>query len=98
MAPLATETILYHIGSMESQRDVVRQILEEAPGSIRELAREAGIAHVTLLHVRDGRHKLSPDKATAVVAALRDWSERCANLADRLEAASERQREGGSDG
>lgn len=87
-AALAPTTLPYHNGSMEELRAAVRRALEEAPGSIRELGREAGISHVTLLDVRDGRHGLSPERVRALAGALRRWSDRCAEIADELEEAA----------
>lgn len=72
---------------MESQRAVLRRIIRDAPGSLRELAEEAGLAHTTLLRAESGERGVSPETVRAVVAALRRWSGRFDGLADALEAA-----------
>lgn len=72
---------------MVTSHDALREILQDAPGSIRDLADEAGLAHTTLLRAESGARSLTPKTIKAVVAALRKWSERCASLADTLEAA-----------
>ena len=72
---------------MLNAQDALRKILQDAPGSIRELADEAGLAHTTLLRAESGARSLTPKTIEAVVTALRKWSERCATLADILEAA-----------
>lgn len=82
---------------MESKRAVLRRVLESAPGSIRALAREAGLAHVTLLKVRDGDRNLTPERWADVVAALRRWEATCGDLADALEAADPSPSPGGDD-
>lgn len=81
-------------GHMEEARAVLRTILDEAPGSIRELAREAGISHPLLVAIRDGERRLTPETRDAVAAALRRWAERCEGLAEALEAAETRTSDG----
>lgn len=72
---------------MEKGRDVLREILDAAPGSIRELARASGV-HVTLLtKARDGERRLTTATRERLVQALRRWSDTCDRLADRLEAS-----------
>jgi hypothetical protein len=65
----------------------LRQVLSEAPGSIRELARAAGLSHASLIQARDGEIGLRPETVRSIVEALRAWSTTCAALADHLEAA-----------
>lgn len=74
---------------MDRVRAELKRVLEQAPGSIRELARAAGIAHVTLIQARRGDFQLGEDRVRAIVKVLRRWSKRCADLADRLETALE---------
>lgn len=88
MADVAPSSSAYHVGSMERARAVLRTVLEDAPGSIRELAREAGLAHVTLIQVRDGDRNLTRERWADLVAALRRWEDRCGHLADELEDAA----------
>ncbi len=73
--------------SMENVRAALSRAMERAPGSVRELARAAGIDHAALVRVRDGEYNLTPARVRSVVAALRAWSERCSGLADELEEA-----------
>ena len=42
--------------------------IEHTPGSIRALAKEAGVSHVTLVHIRGGKVRATP----FVAGALRD--------------------------
>lgn len=96
---LASAPICDHDGNVKETGAVLRRVLDESPGSIRELAREAGVSHVLLLAVRDGQRRLTPETQEAVVAALRRWAERCEDLAESLEAAETSTPEGeGSDG
>ena len=69
-----------------------REALKRSPASIRALAREAGISHVSLIRIRDGDQKLTTDVRKKIIRALRVWSRGYARLADNLE------REGGSNG
>lgn len=81
---------------MEKGRDVLREILQRAPGSIRELARAAGVDVRLLTMIRDGDRRLTAATREKVTAALRRWSETTGELADRLEASDIEP--GGTDG
>lgn len=70
---------------MPSPPDVFQRVLREAPGSIRELAREAGVNETLLRKVRDGKRRLTRETQQAVVNALQRWSGRCEELARALE-------------
>ena len=74
---------------MQTTQTVIRRALEGLPVSIRTLAREAGISHTALLHVRDGRFELGPDKLRALATVFRRWSEGCGELADELDAIAD---------
>lgn len=88
-----------HVVDMtEDGRAAIRRILREAPGSIRELARAAGVDVSLLTRIRDGERSLTPRTARAVSSALRAWGETCLELAEDLEAAAEPEPEGGDDG
>lgn len=69
----------------------LRRVLDDAPFSIRALAREAGVSHGLLTKIRDGERRLTEETREALVAALRRWGEQCNELADQLE------RNGGDD-
>ena len=62
--------------------------LEDSPCSLRALAREAGVAHSTLVRARDEDVVLTPAVVEAVVTGLRRWSDQCSALADGLEDAA----------
>ena len=74
-------TILAHMSRLEA----FRRALEEAPGSLRELARATHVSHTLLARVRDGERELTDETARAVASALRQWGDRCAELADAIE-------------
>lgn len=64
--------------------ELIGRVIEEAPGSIRELAREAGVSHVLLITIRDGKARLTPKTRKALATALRRWSERLEGLVELL--------------
>lgn len=97
MSGLAPSPVRPHIEYMETGRAVLQRILRDAPGSIRELAREAGVSHRLLRAARDGDRNLTPATRDAVLRALRTWAGTCSELADALEAA-ELDRPGGDNG
>lgn len=65
---------------------MIERILDEAPGSIRELAREAGVSERLIRAVRDGMRRLTPATRDALAAVLRRWAGRCQALAEELES------------
>ena len=67
----------------------LRRAITRAPGSMRELAKEAGISHVVLWAIVHGRERATPRVARLVAAALDRWGKRCANDAARVRAAVE---------
>ena len=69
-------------------RGALRQALEQTPGSIRELAREVGVEHSTLIRLREGDWSVTPEMAARLVAALRRYAARCEASADKLESAA----------
>lgn len=79
----------------DDQRAALQRALEEAPGSIRELARAADVDGSLLLRIRDGERRLTPATARAVADALRQWGETCHELADDLEEAADSEQEDG---
>jgi hypothetical protein len=74
---------------MSKVRAALRKALRDMPGSIRQLAEEAGLTHPSLIYVRDGRQRLRPENLRAVIRVLRRWARTCARLADELEAAAQ---------
>ncbi len=81
MPTLVAVTILAPMSRLEA----FRRALDEAPGTLRELARAAHVSHTLLARVRDGERELTDATARAVASALRQWGDRCAELADALE-------------
>ena len=57
--------------------ETVRLVLDEYPGSQRALAREAGLNHATLIHIRNGDHEATPRVALGLASAFRRCCERC---------------------
>lgn len=73
---------------------VVRQAITEAPDSLRALARAAGVSHVTLLRIRQGREPVSARVAGKLAEVLAAWAkgrtreaQECARSATRIRAA-----------
>ena len=64
------------------------EVVERAPASLRALGRAAGVDHSALVRARTGERGLSPASLLRLAAALREWGDTCAELADRLEAAA----------
>jgi hypothetical protein len=69
---------------MDSLRRVLLNAIDDAPCSDRALAREAGLAHSTLIRIRAGTLHATPAVAAKVAAALERWGERCNTAAGRL--------------
>lgn len=87
MTPLDTLPARSYDENTMNGRAVLREVLDEAPGSIRELAAEAGVSDFLLRAIRDDERNLTERTRSAVVTALRRWSDETADLADALEAA-----------
>lgn len=79
----------YGINNVEKMRDVLREIRDRAPGSLSQLAKEAGISQPALTYVAQGRFELEPERVQALVRVLRSWGATCEELADRLEDVAE---------
>lgn len=84
MLTLDTLTGSDHYGYMEDGQAVVERVLQEVPGSLRALAREAGVSHGLLVAIRQGRRSLTPETREKLVGALRSWGETCHALAATL--------------
>jgi hypothetical protein len=63
----------------------LQDAIHRAPGSMRALAREAGVPHTTLVRVRSGALEASPAVVARVAATLEQWSELCKRHAFRLQ-------------
>ncbi len=75
---------------MDHLTDVVIQALRAAPCSLRALARTAGVSHVQLLHITQGKRRATPAVAQRVARALERWSEKCGRAAARIRQAKPR--------
>ncbi len=65
--------------------EIVARAVEDAPCSLRALAREAGVPHSTLIRIVNGERDATPAVARAVAEALRRWSDQCAASAAGIE-------------
>jgi hypothetical protein len=63
---------------------VVRRALSDAPVSLREIARRAGVSHVQLARIVTGARPATPTVAAAVARALEGIGADCAKRAARL--------------
>ncbi len=72
---------------MASLTAAVRAALVAAPLPLRSLAREAGVAHTTLVRIRSGALNATPATAAAVAAALERHAADCLTPARRIRAA-----------
>jgi transcriptional regulator with XRE-family HTH domain len=75
---------------MDHLTDAVIQALRAAPCSLRALARTAGVSHVQLLHIKQGKRRATPAVAKRVARALTGWSDTCAHAAARIRQAEPR--------
>ena len=64
---------------MANLEEAVRRALAQVPGSMRALAKEAGIPHSTLVRIKQGQLGASPAVATAVADAFGRWADRCSS-------------------
>ncbi|MFI5168076.1 MAG: helix-turn-helix domain-containing protein [Thermoanaerobaculales bacterium] len=69
---------------MDKLTSTVVEALRTAPCSLRALAREAGVSHVQLLHITQGKRRATSDVAAKVADALDRWSDRCLVAARRI--------------
>jgi hypothetical protein len=68
---------------MSKLEEAVLRALEEAPGSLRAIAREAKVPHSTLVRIRGGERGATAEVARALAGALHRWGSRCSS-AERL--------------
>ncbi len=61
----------------ESLSFALRYAMRQAPGSLRELARAAGVPHSTLVRIRSGKQLATEPVVEAVMGALRAWGGGC---------------------
>ena len=65
----------------------VRRAIRRAPGSMRALARTAGVSHAMLAAIVAGKEKVTLRVARLVAQALEEWSVQCAGDAAAIRAA-----------
>lgn len=65
----------------------VRRAIVHSPGSIRQLAKEAGVSHVVLWSIVHKRERATPRVARLVAGALERWGKGCAANAAKVRAA-----------
>jgi transcriptional regulator with XRE-family HTH domain len=65
----------------------VRHAIEQAPGSIRALAREAGVSNVMLQGITSGRERATARVALEVAKVLDRWAKLCGTEAASVRAA-----------
>ena len=66
----------------------VKNLLKQAPFTMRHLAEEAGVSYAALRGWAMGRRLPDPDSRARVSAALRRHAARLAQLADQLDASA----------
>jgi hypothetical protein len=73
---------------MDPLSAAVAQALQQAPCSVRALAREAGVPHSSLVRIQAGQLRATTELAEAVAKGLRRWGDRCDRLAGAIEKAA----------
>ena len=66
----------------------LREAIARAPGSVRSLAKAAGVSPAILQHIGTGFRAATPDVAERVATALQQWGARCGQLAARIRRAA----------
>lgn len=77
-APLTPIPTYQYVKQMMTLDRAVQNAINQAPGSIRELGRAAGVSHVFLAGVLSGRERATPRVARLIATALEAWEKRCA--------------------
>lgn len=70
---------------MSEPSDALRTALDAAPGSIRSLARDAGVSPRLLTLVRDGERRLTRETRDRVLRVLREREARYGEAVEALE-------------
>ena len=82
MPALCADTIL--VTHVTTRTDAVRAAIEEAPGSLRTLARASGVDHALLSRISTGERQATEAVASKVADALERWAEVCSTHAARI--------------
>ena len=88
-ADLALPIDWQHIAAMPSDRltETVKRAVQDAPCSIRALARAAGVPDSTLVRIVAGERAATPAVATAIARALEGWGAQCGRHAAAIRKA-----------
>jgi hypothetical protein len=86
-------SLCHHLDDMTDLDKAVARAVAKAPGSIRELSRDAGIDQSLLIRIINGERRASPETAAKLNAALRDWVNRCGEAVIVIENATNKRRE-----
>ena len=88
-------TILVYMARDVTHTASLRTLLKESkrlPGTVRALARQAGVPHTTLVRIAAGELGASPMVAERVAAALDSWARSCSAGAEKLRLSLRRTR------
>ncbi len=84
LAPVSKRS---HIACMGIQEDAVREALRSFPGSVRALAREAGVSETLLRQIRDGDRTATPRTLRLIADAMEFMGARQTHAASILRDA-----------
>lgn len=73
----------YHVDAMDDAT-TLRNVLEAAPCSARQLALEAGVSPALLTRIQKGERAMTSETRAALADALRKWSRDCDEAAELL--------------
>jgi len=73
--------------NMDTYQQAIRRAIELAPGTIRELGRNAGIDQSWLIRIRQGEKSPSDVQMEKVFMALADYADRSARAAQIIREA-----------
>ena len=88
-------TILVYMPRDVTHTAALRTVLKgsnQLPGTVRALARQAGVPHTTLVRIAAGELGASPMVAERVAAALDSWARSCSAGAEKLRLSLRRTR------
>ena len=73
----------------DSLTEAVNRAIQNAPCSVRALARAAGVPDSTLVRIVAGERAATPAVAAAVVRALEKWGAQCERYAAAIRKAQQ---------
>ena len=74
---------------MSEPEQTLQIVMDTTPGSLRELAREAGVSHSLVSQIQNGKRNATTQTLDALAAALERWSYQCQVGAKRLQKKME---------